>query len=164
MYKHIRFWLAVYLIYLIAGGFFCSAFLFVVWLIRSFCEKYGQSGDFSSIGIGQSDENQMNFKSSSNESHSVFTDERIFSASHNLYDEDSRVTVVNPATGLPMVSNSCAGIDVGGNSYGTNDADFNSSYDIGHDSFGSMDTFDTSYDLFSSSHDSFGSSSSNGFD
>ena len=55
-------------------------------------------------------------------------------------------THINPATGLPMVSDSPAGIDVGGNVYGFNDQDTfgmhgNSSSGFDSDSSSSSDAF-----------------------
>ena len=58
---------------------------------------------------------------------------------------ESHHTCVNPATGLPMISDSEAGVDVGGNPYGFRNDDLFSH----HDSFGSG--FD------GDSHDHFGS-------
>ena len=58
---------------------------------------------------------------------------------------DSHHTCVNPATGLPMISDNEAGVDVGGNPYGFRNDDLFSH----HDSFGSG--FDND------SHDHFGS-------
>jgi len=58
---------------------------------------------------------------------------------------DSHHTCINPATGLPMNSDSEAGVDVGGNPYGVQNDDLFSH----HDSFGSG--FDDD------SHDHFGS-------
>ena len=59
-------------------------------------------------------------------------------------------TYINPATGLPMISDSMAGFDVGGNLYG-----FNNQYSFGmHDSFSSGSDSD-----LSSSSDTFGSGS-----
>lgn len=59
-------------------------------------------------------------------------------------------TYINPATGLPMVSDSMAGVDVGGNIYGFND----------QDSFGMHDNFSSGFDSdLSSSSDAFGSGS-----
>ena len=58
---------------------------------------------------------------------------------------DSHHACVNPATGLPMISDNEAGVDVGGNPYGFRNDDLFSH----HDSFGSG--FDND------SHDHFGS-------
>jgi len=55
---------------------------------------------------------------------------------------------INPATGLPMVGDSCAGVDVMGNPYGT---------DL-HDTFSTDHGLHSDNDGFGSSHDSFGSS------
>lgn len=59
-------------------------------------------------------------------------------------------TYINPATGLPMLSDSPAGFDVGGNLYGFND----------QDSFGMHDNSSFGFDSdLSSSSDAFGSGS-----
>lgn len=50
----------------------------------------------------------------------------------------SPAMVINPATGLPMVGDSMAGIDVGGNLYGTSSHDmFSTDHSFGSDSFSS---------------------------
>ena len=162
MFKYIKFWLTVFLIFMVAGGIYCFVFLCVAWLYRQWFSIDNRNGDTSASM--QPRAIQRNFSSESDDSHSTINNEINYFVPYNLHGEDASSTVINPATGLPMVGDSYAGVDVGGNSYGTNDADFNSSYDFWDDSFGSMETFDSSYDSFSSSHDSFGSSSSNGFD
>lgn len=62
---------------------------------------------------------------------------------------------INPATGLPMVDGTCAGMDVMGNPYGF---DLHDSFSTDHSFSGDHDSFTTSYDSFS--HDSFDSWSS----
>lgn len=61
--------------------------------------------------------------------------------SHHIY--------VNPATGLPMISDSTAGFDVGGNSYGTSNEDMFGHHDafgsgMGIDSHAFNDSFNSS--------------------
>ena len=46
---------------------------------------------------------------------------------------------INPASGLPMISDDCMGVDVGGNPYGT---DLNDHWDHGS-SFDSSNSFDS---------------------
>lgn len=55
---------------------------------------------------------------------------------------------INPATGMPMISGDCAGVDVMGNPYG---------FDM-HDTFSTDHAFHSDTDSLGSSHDSFGSS------
>lgn len=43
----------------------------------------------------------------------------------------------NPATGLPMVTQDCTGLDIAGNPYGTNIQHYGSSQPLGNDNFGS---------------------------
>lgn len=89
-------------------------------------------------------------------------------ARDEIFGHESAGPLINPATGLPMMSDSPAGVDVAGNPYGFNlddtlphgsnlfGSDFGSGLHGGsdlHDSFGSG----------SSSLDSFGSDSSSGF-
>lgn len=67
---------------------------------------------------------------------------------------DSAHACINPATGLPMISDSTAGVDVGGNPYGFNDNDsFNHLDSIG--SSGGFDSFhsDDSFSSFGSGSD-----------
>lgn len=52
------------------------------------------------------------------------------------------MSYTNPATGLPMISDSPAGIDVGGNAYGMNNHDFLDHHDS-FSSHGSFDSFDS---------------------
>lgn len=75
----------------------------------------------------------------------------------NIFDKDTTANhdfkshhiYVNPATGLPMISDSMAGFDVGGNSFGTSNADMFEHYDafgsgMGTDSHGFNDSFNSS--------------------
>lgn len=40
----------------------------------------------------------------------------------SLFDPHDTMPVINPASGLPMVGHSTAGVDVGGNLYGMDDS------------------------------------------
>ena len=71
-----------------------------------------------------------------------------------IFGHESSAPWINPATGLPMISDSPAGVDVGGNPYGSNLDDVSSHGGLLKSGFGSG-----SYDT-SSFHDSFGSGSS----
>ena len=73
-----------------------------------------------------------------------------FLAGQEEFGTEIAKTYINPATGLPMVSDSLAGVDVGGNLYGVND----------QDAFGMQDNSSFGFDSdLSSSNDAFGSGS-----
>ncbi|WP_172202684.1 hypothetical protein [Niveibacterium sp. COAC-50] len=63
---------------------------------------------------------------------------------------------INPATGLPMIGG-IGGLDVAGNTYGTDHTSFSSSHDFGSSSWDSGSSFSSTDDAWSSSSDSISS-------